>query len=210
MVIAPDLSLARSELQDDTAAPLEQVASSGVTQDEVVEDSQTECTNQGEDLARIADIALAEGEASTCPEDEVEDGIVGSFSTVHDSAARGPVFPIRAQVKGRGKGGFRTVVVGVEEARAAMDVGLQTALDELPAELRRRLDALIADHASARRVKLPWTLKAKQRKAIHVWAEMHGLEHRSFGYRGKRRLHLIAPSADGEDGFEEEDWEGDN
>mmetsp|Transcript_80865 Transcript_80865/g.143201 ORF Transcript_80865/g.143201 Transcript_80865/m.143201 type:complete len:1486 (+) Transcript_80865:71-4528(+) len=122
---------------------------------------------------------------------------------------------VKGKGKGKGKGkdgfiAFRASVEGAEAASAAMDAGLQAAFDGLPADLRRRMSAFVADRAGGRKVKLPWTLKAKQRKALHLWAEMQGLEHRSFGYRGKRRLHLTVPSVDGEehDGEEEEDWEG--
>lgn len=118
----------------------------------------------------------------------------------------------RLVAKGKGKGvrgGYRAIVVGATEALAAMDEGLQAALDSLPTELRRRMDAFAQEAISGHRVKLPWTLKAKQRKALHLWAEMHGLEHKSFGYRGKRRLHLIVPgTCDAEQA--EEDWEAED
>jgi len=119
--------------------------------------------------------------------------------------------------KGKGKGangGFRNIVVGANAARDAMDSGLQTALEGLPADLRRRMEGFAVDRVAGRRVKLPWQLKAKQRKAVHLWAEMHGLEHKSFGYRGRRRLHLTVPGSHGaEDDSAEADfdwaaWEG--
>jgi len=112
--------------------------------------------------------------------------------------------------KGKGKkGGFRTVVVGADAAREAMDEGLQTAFDGLPADLRGRMQAFAAD-PHGRKVKLPVNLRAKQRKAIHLWAEMQGLGHQSFGYRGKRRLHLMSEdhAAGGE--HSDEDWHGED
>jgi len=137
--------------------------------------------------------------------------------------AKGKGYEAKGRGKGTGKGkgkgknkGFRSVVEGADAARAAMDAGLQGALDGLPAELRRRMDMFAADQPAGRRVKLPLNLKSKQRKAVHLWAEMHGLEHKSFGYRGRRRLHLIAPGfaagdnteveADGD--FDWAAWEG--
>jgi len=110
--------------------------------------------------------------------------------------------------KGKGaKSGFRTVVVGRDAAREAMDSGLQSTLDALPVDLRGRMNSFAADQVSGRRVKLPLNLKAKQRKAIHLWAEMQGLEHQSFGYRGGRRLHLIVPG-DRAEGDDDEEWGG--
>jgi hypothetical protein len=86
-------------------------------------------------------------------------------------------------------------------ARAAMDAGLQVSLDGLPSDLRRRMDLFAADQRAGARVKLPLGLTAMQRKAVHLWAEMQGLEHKSFGYRGRRRLHLAVSGRrdDGED-----------
>jgi len=110
--------------------------------------------------------------------------------------------------KGKGaKSGFRTVVVGRDAAREAMDSGLQSTLDALPVDLMGRMNSFAADQVSGRRVKLPLNLKAKQRKAIHLWAEMQGLEHQSFGYRGGRRLHLIVPG-DRAEGDDDEEWGG--
>merc|ERR1719217_2068339 len=43
------------------------------------------------------------------------------------------------------------------------------------------------------RFKLPPSVTAKQRKAVHLWAEERGLEHRSFGWSSRRRLHLSIP-----------------
>merc|ERR1712080_15918 len=56
-----------------------------------------------------------------------------------------------------------------------------------------------AEKRAGRRVKLPLPLSAKQRKAIHLWAEMNDLEHKSFGYRGRRRLHLMVKAGQEED-----------
>merc|ERR1711974_418352 len=97
---------------------------------------------------------------------------------------------------------------GADAAREAMDDGLQAVFDGLPRDLRRRMTAFAADQGG-RKVKLPVNLRAKQRKAIHLWAEMHRLGHQSFGYRGKRRLHLVA--GDGADGGDHavEDWSPD-
>jgi len=119
--------------------------------------------------------------------------------------------------KGKGKGangGFRNVVVGANAARDAMDTGLQAALDGLAADLLRRMEAFADDRVAGLRVKLPLNLKAKQRKAVHLWAEMHGLEHKSFGYRGRRRLHLTVPGTrcaendSAEADFDWAAWEG--
>lgn len=116
----------------------------------------------------------------------------------------------RGKGQGKGhKGGFRAVVVGAEMAEAAMDDGLKATLASLPPDLRQRMETFASEATSGSRVKMPWTLKAKQRKALHLWAEMHGLEHQSFGYRGKRRLHLIVPGACNGD-TAEEDWEGED
>jgi len=82
---------------------------------------------------------------------------------------------------------------GAEAARAAMDAGLQTALDSISVEVRRRMDAFAADARAGSKLKLPLNLSAKQRKAAHLWAEIEGLSHKSFGYRGRRRLHLSIP-----------------
>jgi len=96
-------------------------------------------------------------------------------------------------------------------ARETMDEGLREALDGLDAELRRRMDVFAADRRPGSRMKLPTSVSAKQRKAVHLWAEAAGLEHRSFGYRGRRRLHLsIAGTASGAEGADEavdERWE---
>jgi len=99
--------------------------------------------------------------------------------------------------------------VGREAAQAAMDTGLEEALDSLPQELRTRMDTFAEMRRPGSRVKLPLDLRAKQRKAVHLWAETHGLEHRSFGYRGRRRLHLSFPAAEGEQAQEEEDFDAD-
>ncbi|CAK0817473.1 unnamed protein product [Prorocentrum cordatum] len=104
---------------------------------------------------------------------------------------------------------------GAEAARAAMDPGLQAALDGLEHGLRERLRAFAERASPGQRVKLPLELRAVQRKAVHLWAEAHGLGHRSFGYRGRRRLHLTAPGsaeAGGDSGAagaaaEEFDWD---
>lgn len=92
-----------------------------------------------------------------------------------------------------------------------MDDGLEEALDSLPQELRTRMDTFSEMRRPGSRVKLPLDLRAKQRKAVHLWAEMQGLEHRSFGYRGRRRLHLsFPPAAEGEqeeDDFDAEAWQ---
>mmetsp|Transcript_145095 Transcript_145095/g.404247 ORF Transcript_145095/g.404247 Transcript_145095/m.404247 type:complete len:1306 (-) Transcript_145095:182-4099(-) len=99
-----------------------------------------------------------------------------------------------------------------EAARAAMDAGLQAALDGLSAELRRHMDTFLENQRPGSKMKLPLGLKAKQRKAVHLWAEMQGLEHRSFGYRGRRRLHLSVSGSreDAEGAIDYADWsEGD-
>jgi len=92
-----------------------------------------------------------------------------------------------------------------------MDEGLQAALDSLDADVRRRMDTFAADKRPGSRMKLPVSLRAKQRKAAHVWAEGQGLEHKSFGYRGRRRLHLsVAGDAEAAaifGGDEEFDWD---
>jgi len=56
-------------------------------------------------------------------------------------------------------------------------------------------------------------LKAKQRKAVHLWAEARGLGHRSFGWASRRRLHLSidgtriqATAQQQEEQQEEFDW----
>jgi len=77
-----------------------------------------------------------------------------------------------------------------DAARKAMDEGLQAAFDDLDAELRRRMDMFATDSRPGSRMKLPVSVSAKQRKAVHLWAETVGLQHKSFGYRGRRRLHL--------------------
>jgi len=104
---------------------------------------------------------------------------------------------------------------GAEAARAAMDPGLQAALDGLDRGLWRRLEVFAEQARPGQRVKLPLELRGMQRKAVHLWAETRGLGHRSFGYRGRRRLHLTAPGpvetggADGAAGAgaAEFDWE---
>eukprot|EP00928_Gymnodinium_smaydae_P023567 TRINITY_DN19400_c0_g1_i2.p1 TRINITY_DN19400_c0_g1~~TRINITY_DN19400_c0_g1_i2.p1 ORF type:complete len:802 (+),score=110.22 TRINITY_DN19400_c0_g1_i2:216-2621(+) len=85
-----------------------------------------------------------------------------------------------------------------------LDAGLQSAFNGLPAELRRRLDSFAAGLGSER-VKLPTTLRAKQRKAVHVWATIHGLESKSFGNRQGRRLNLWRKASEVR-GEEAEDW----
>lgn len=91
--------------------------------------------------------------------------------------------------------------VGREAAEAAMDADLQETLDKVDQEVRRRVTAFAELRNAGSRMKLPLDLRAKQRKALHLWAETQGLGHRSFGYRGRRRLHLFvqgpAPEAPG-------------
>lgn len=112
-----------------------------------------------------------------------------------EAAARSSEFGAAAEEDARN----RTYLEGdddwharAEAARAAMDEGLQTALDSISGEVRQRMDAFASDAVPGNRLKLPLNLTAKQRKAIHLWAEMEGLSHKSFGYRGRRRLHLSA------------------
>jgi len=225
---------AGGEVQE-TVDPLEHTADKAFTEDEAANGSEDDigdasvCHSERhveaghevqetvDHLELTADNACTEDKAANGSEDDTRDVSANISVAIGSNAVRdlptvvsAPAVRTQGKGKGKGKGGFRTVAVGVVEATNAMDAGLQTTLDELPVELRRRMDALTTNRVGARRVKLPWTLKAKQRKAVHLWAEMHGLEHRSFGYRGKRRLHLIVPSADGEDLCEEEDWEGED
>jgi len=81
-----------------------------------------------------------------------------------------------------------TVASGV-----TMDSGLQATFNALKAELRSRVEAFVAQCRAGSRLKLPPGLRPKQRKALHVWAEQNGLEHRSFGWARRRRLHLVVP-----------------
>merc|ERR1712226_273543 len=80
-------------------------------------------------------------------------------------------------------------------ARSRLDGGLQAALEDIPAETRRSMEQFAENQRAGSRMKLPLTLSAKRRKAVHLWAEMHRCEHLSFGYRGRRRLHLTVGSA---------------
>lgn len=75
-------------------------------------------------------------------------------------------------------------------AREKMDAGLQAAFDDIPQETRRSMEQFADNHRAGAKLKLPHTLSAKQRKAVHLWAEMQRCEHLSFGYRGRRRLWL--------------------
>lgn len=71
-----------------------------------------------------------------------------------------------------------------------LDEGLQAAFDSLAADLRDRVVAFAQEHRAGSRLKLPTGLTARQRKALHLWAEANGLHHKSFGWAKKRRLHL--------------------
>jgi len=109
-------------------------------------------------------------------------------------------------------------------AQAKMDAGLEAALANVPEEDRRRMERFAADQRANSRMKLPLALSAKERKAIHLWADMNRVQHRSFGYRGRRRLWLFVGDApaggesahreDGEEGswqeddeYSDEDWD---
>merc|ERR1740138_105944 len=90
-----------------------------------------------------------------------------------------------------------------------MDTGLQQALDGLPEEVRKSMDRFATSQAPNSRMKLPLSLSAKDRKAVHLWAEMNRVEHLSFGYRGRRRLHLsvgeVPADSTPHDGDDDED-----
>jgi len=75
-------------------------------------------------------------------------------------------------------------------ARGRMDAGLQQAFDGLAEDVRRSVEQFAANQRANSRMKLPLDLTAKERKSVHLWAEMNRVEHKSFGYRGRRRLHL--------------------
>lgn len=104
---------------------------------------------------------------------------------------------------------------------AAMDEGLRTAFAGLSADLRENMERFAEDKQVGSRLKLPPTVRPKQRKAVHLWAEAHGLEHRSFGWSNRRRLHLAVPGtrpgaapaehgdrpADGEEAFDWAAWQ---
>merc|ERR1719215_1837272 len=113
-------------------------------------------------------------------------------------AAPAPKAPARRQ-QGRGRGPREPMeaVVGGRARPAPMDSGLREALGGLDAELRRRMDTFVADRRAGSRLKLPQDLRALPHKAVHVWAEVQGVHHQSFGYRGRRRLHLSFDGADG-------------
>jgi len=92
-------------------------------------------------------------------------------------------------VEGTGGGS----AAAAEAMGAAMDAGLLAAFEALPQDVRGQMDAFVAAGAPGSRLKLQASLSAKQRKAVHLWAEERGVQHRSFGYRGRRRLHLSVP-----------------
>jgi hypothetical protein len=84
-------------------------------------------------------------------------------------------------------------------AQRKMDRGLQTAFDEISPEIRRSMDQFSVNQRAGAKLKLSSNLSAKQRKAVHLWAEMNRCEHLSFGYRGRRRLWLsvgVVPQED--------------
>jgi hypothetical protein len=78
-------------------------------------------------------------------------------------------------------------------APATMDDDLLATFNGLSEELKRSMERFIETWESGSRLKLPSYMKAKQRKALHLWAEQRGLEHRSFGWASRRRLHLTVP-----------------
>eukprot|EP00405_Crypthecodinium_cohnii_P008665 CAMPEP_0206427416 /NCGR_PEP_ID=MMETSP0324_2-20121206/5023_1 /ASSEMBLY_ACC=CAM_ASM_000836 /TAXON_ID=2866 /ORGANISM="Crypthecodinium cohnii, Strain Seligo" /LENGTH=1420 /DNA_ID=CAMNT_0053892683 /DNA_START=234 /DNA_END=4496 /DNA_ORIENTATION=+ len=90
-----------------------------------------------------------------------------------------------------------TFPVGREAAEAAMDDDLMRTYQALDTDLKRRLTGFAELQRNGMRLKLPLALRAKQRKALHLWAEQQGLFHRSFGYRGRRRLHVSTFSLEG-------------
>merc|ERR1712224_952653 len=75
-------------------------------------------------------------------------------------------------------------------APSVMDAGLLAAFEGLPQNLRDSMDRFAEASETGSRFKLPAFLKAKQRKAVHLWAEARGLGHRSFGWANRRRLHI--------------------
>jgi hypothetical protein len=85
-------------------------------------------------------------------------------------------------------------------AQRKNDEGLQAAFDDIPSETRNTMARFAANQNAGQRMKLPLTLSAKQRKAVHLWAEMNRCEHQSFGYRGRRRLHLSIGGDPGQEG----------
>jgi hypothetical protein len=78
----------------------------------------------------------------------------------------------------------------VTPAPVVMDAGLLAAFDALPENLRESMQRFVEACEAGSRLKLPAFLKAKQRKAVHLWAEAQGLGHRSLGWASRRRLHL--------------------
>jgi hypothetical protein len=71
-----------------------------------------------------------------------------------------------------------------------MDAGLLAAFEGLPENLRENMRRFVEASEAGSRLKLPPFLRAKQRKAVHLWAEAQGVVHRSFGWASRRRLHL--------------------
>jgi hypothetical protein len=95
-------------------------------------------------------------------------------------------------------------------ARGKMDAGLQQAFDGLSEDVRKGIESFAANQRQNSRMKLPLDLTAKERKALHLWAEMNRVEHQSFGYRGRRRLHLsVGDVAAGRVGSFQEDEDED-
>merc|ERR1719284_2162232 len=127
-----------------------------------------------DDFHSVAEEPAEDEEENAPPEpsgDAEEDLRVPRAEVAEEPMARPADFGnSKGKGKGKGKGapssGFRNVVVGAAAARAAMDAGLQSTLDALPAELRSRMDAFATEQVAGRRVKLPLNLKAKQRKAL--------------------------------------------
>lgn len=76
------------------------------------------------------------------------------------------------------------------QRETAMDADLLASFNSISEELRRNMERFIETWEAGSRLKLPPYLSTKQRKALHLWAEQNGLEHRSFGWARRRRLHL--------------------
>merc|ERR1711977_668058 len=74
-----------------------------------------------------------------------------------------------------------------------MDDDLIATFNGISEECRQNMERFTETREPGSRLKLPAYLKAKQRKAVHLWAEQRGLEHRSFGWASRRRLHLTVP-----------------
>eukprot|EP00746_Dinoflagellata_sp_MGD_P163177 gnl/MRDRNA2_/MRDRNA2_91080_c0_seq1.p1 gnl/MRDRNA2_/MRDRNA2_91080_c0~~gnl/MRDRNA2_/MRDRNA2_91080_c0_seq1.p1 ORF type:complete len:1351 (-),score=292.33 gnl/MRDRNA2_/MRDRNA2_91080_c0_seq1:286-4338(-) len=106
--------------------------------------------------------------------------------------------------------------ITVDPVPVAMDDDLVATFNGISEEWRRSMERFTETWEPGSRLKLPSYFKAKQRKALHLWAEQRGLEHRSFGWAARRRLHLtvpgvraeeVAPQAEDAREQEEFDWD---